>query len=299
MAGGMKLLIAACLALLSFACEAAPLDEYYAARDAYVAKFENADVTGVAAKKEENARVNLAQKLRSIVGTIDVQGLPKTGEINLDSLFKGDQGFGTLDGLVFTSKQNNTSVVISTVAILERWLKEHAGWWGPKQANVPLETTAAIREESFYTQAIKTDAAFFKFVEIPVTKPANAAAVYAMLSGRAQDNGLDKPDELIVTEISNGKIHIVSVPPVGEIVTFPACDKIWQESLRKASEPQEKSSASDGKGEDESDVDASEKIRDDGYAAYRACFAEHAKQEKYFPALTKQAQEWAGLVSEK
>lgn len=297
MAGRIKLLAAGCLALLAFSCEAAPLDEYYAARDAYIAKFENADVAGEAAKQEENARANLAQKLRIIVGALDVQGLPKTGEINLDSLFKGDQGFGTLDGLVFSSEKNHTSVVVSTVAILERWLKEHADWWGPKVANVLQETAAAVREESFYTQAIKTDAAFFKFVEIPVTKPANASAVYAMLSGRAQDTGLDKPDELIVTEISDGKIHIVIVPPVGEIVTFPVCDKIWQESVQKASEPQEKSGASGDK--DEPDVDASEKIRDDGYNAYRGCFAEHAKKEKYFPALAKQAQEWIDHLSAK
>jgi hypothetical protein len=170
-------------------------------------------------------------------------------------------------------------------------LKEHAEWWGPKQP-MPQEISAAIREEAFYTQAVKTDAAFFKFIEIPLARPANATAVYAMLSGRAQDIGLDKPDELIVTEVSNGKIRIVSVPPVGEIVTFSACDKIWQESIRKASEPQEQS-----KRENDSDVDASEKIRDDGYAAYRSCFAEHAKKEKYFPALAKQAQEWVGLLA--
>jgi hypothetical protein len=295
MGGGMRLVAAGCLVLLSFATEAAPLDEYYAARDAYIAKFENADVDDAALKQHENARDDLARKLRPIVGTLDVQGLPKTGEINLDSLYKGDQGFGTLDGLVFASEKNNTSVLVSTAAILERWLKEHADWWGPKLANVPPETAAAIREEAFYTQAVKTDAAFFQFAEIPVAKPANASAVYAMLSGRAQDNGLDKPDELIVTEIVSGKIYIVSVPPVGEIVTFPACDKIWQESLRKASELEEQSRASAGK--EEQDSDASEKTRDDGYAAYRACFAEHAKGEKYFPALIKQAQEWVDQLS--
>jgi hypothetical protein len=297
MAGRTKLLAAGCLILISFTCEAAPLDEYYAARDAYIAKFENADVAGEAAKEEEKARTDLTQKLRVIVGTLDVEGLPKTGEINLDSLFKGDQGFGTLDGLVFSSEKSKTSVVVSTVAILERWLKDHADWWGPKVANVPQETAAAIRDESFYTQAVKTDAAFFKFAEIPLKKPANASAVYAMLSGRAQDTGLDKPDELIVTEIVNGKIYVVSVRPAGEIVTFPACDKIWQESVQKASEPQEKSSTSDET--KELDIDAGEKIRDDGYNAYRVCFAEYAKKEQYFPALIKQAQEWIDRLSAK
>ncbi len=183
---------------------------------------------------------------------------------------------------------------MTTVPILQRWLKEHKDWWGANLANVPQEIGAAIKEEAFYTQALKTDAAFFKFVEVPVTKPANADFVFAMLSGRAQDYGLDKPDELVVTEIRDGKIYIATVPPVGEIASFPACNKIWQDAVKKSTALQEKYSASDRK--DEKLLNEGEKVQEEGYAASRRCFAEHAKKEKYYPALIKQAQEWIALM---
>ncbi len=93
--------IAASLVLFSSACEAAPLDEYYSARDAYIAKFDNVTVTDEITKQEEQARSDLTQKLRPVVGPINVQGLPKEGVTNLDTLFKGDQSFGTLDALIF------------------------------------------------------------------------------------------------------------------------------------------------------------------------------------------------------
>lgn len=289
--------IAASLVLFSFACEAAPLDEYYAARDAYITKFDNVTVTDEITKQEENARNDLTQKLRPVVGPINVQDLPREGVMNLDTLFKGDQGFGTLDALIFSSPKESTSVLVTTVPILQRWLKEHKDWWGANLANVSQEIGAAIKDEAFYTQALKTDAAFFKFVEVPVVKPANTDFVFAMLSGRAQDYGLEKPDELVVTEIRDGKIYIVTVPPVGEIAGFPACNKIWQDAVKKSSVLQEKYSASGMK--DEKLLNDGEKAQEEGYAASRRCFAEHAKNEKYFSALIKQAQEWIELMPAK
>ena len=66
----------------------------------------------------------------------------------------------------------------------------------------------ALRDESFYTQAISTDAAVVKFNELPIAKPASATSAFAMLAGRTQDSTPNAADEVFVAALANGKVYV-------------------------------------------------------------------------------------------
>src|SRR5579871_880808 len=98
----------AVLILIPVACVAASLeDEYIAARDRYIAAFTATDTPGtdVDARNKQHhlAMGDLEKQLRAIIGLPDIKGFAGDGKINLDTLYQGDEGFGMLDGLAYSS----------------------------------------------------------------------------------------------------------------------------------------------------------------------------------------------------
>src|SRR5262249_16159902 len=150
---------------------------------------------------------------------------------------------------------------------------------------------AALKSEPFYTQAMSPDAAVFRFADVPVTKPANAGFVSAMLIARRQDIGLSTPDELVVATVRADRVFIWSAPVQRKAAINPACETVGNEAAARA----DKASAAFQKAEPKDD-NPFDRILQEGDEAFRRCFAERAAQEPYFPALTKQAQELADKV---
>ena len=78
-----------------------PEDRYIATRDAAIARFtpEMAPKLGdKVVQEEEAARTELERQMRVIVGPVEIAGLGP-GKLSLGSLYTGDLGFGSLDGL--------------------------------------------------------------------------------------------------------------------------------------------------------------------------------------------------------
>jgi predicted DNA-binding WGR domain protein len=69
---------------------------------------------------------------------------------------------------------------------------------------------------------------------------------------------------------------------------MPACEQIWQDALRKAAEAHEAYIASEIK--DDKLSEQWTRIEEEGDAAFHRCFAQRAKSQGYFAALTRQAQ---------
>jgi hypothetical protein len=292
----MKSLVIALLLLAPVAAKAAsPAESYFAARDAYIAKFKAISdaqkIDDDALKQHELAINELGILLRPIVGQVAIEGFSAQGKSNLDSLFEGDLGFGLLDGLRYSSADDKTHIIVTTDALFAHWLEEHKNWWGPKVANVPQDVNAALTSEAFYTQALQTDSAISKYVELPVAKPAKAKFAFAMLIARTQDVGPRTPDELIVAFAQAGRIFVVSAPANAKVGVMPACQQIWQEAARKAAAAQDAYIASQLK--DDKLSEQSNRLEEEGDAAFHRCFAQRAKGEKFFAALTRQAQ---GLI---
>ncbi|MBN9010830.1 MAG: hypothetical protein J0H63_12115, partial [Rhizobiales bacterium] len=182
------------LALLAPAALAdTPLDKYVAAREAYVAKFreaEKAEVGDAVIAEEQKALADLGGLLAPVVGKVAIKGYGAKGRISLETLFPSDVGFGMLDGLVFTTADGRSTVLATTDTLLARWL---AG-----ARDLPHEAADALRSDEFYAQATSPDAAVLRYALVPVLPPGGAATARAMLVLRAQDIGAGVPDELLL-----------------------------------------------------------------------------------------------------
>jgi hypothetical protein len=213
-------------------------------------------------------------------------------------------GFALLDGLRFDSEwgdngekagqngrdgkyvQPKAHIIITTQGLFERWLRAHKDWWGKKHKNVPQQMAAALRDESFYTQAISTDAAVVNFNELPIAKPASASFAFAILGARTQDALPDAADEVFVAALANGKVYVAygSIKPKVEI---PVCLTIKGDYNKKAEK------AADDLQSNRINRKAYDKLgdlRQQGEDAYKRCFRERAPQQPSFAEATKQAQ---------
>jgi hypothetical protein len=286
----MKILWIALLVLIPAAAAASSSEQsYLAARNAQIRKIAAAEKKiGVDSnrftKLQDEAVAELEKQLKQIVGTskLSVPGVSATPKINNDTLLRGDQGFGMLDGLVYGSKDYKTRVVVTTEGLLKAWLRDHRKWW--KDNELPEDPAKALANVSFYTQAVNSDAALSKYAELPINKPAAASIAYAMLGNFAQDDGPSEPDELVISAMQGGKLYVVRVPASTKVGPFPPCQAAWEEAERKSNEAFQR--AQDKPKAKEPDA----KIREDGAAAFRRCFAERAPKEKGFADLVRQAQ---------
>lgn len=306
----MHLFIRLCLCLapivlLSQANAAAPEDRYIAARDGAIAKFANqmdGGQTSDAIKAEAAARNNLKAQLTAILSEPAHAGFGPA-QLNLETLYKDDEGFGMLDGLRFDAETGKAGakvgrasdgsyvepkahILVTTEPLFTRWLHGHKAWWDKGTRNVPQQVDAALKFEGLYTQAISTDAAVINFNELPIARPAAATSTYAFLAGRTQDDTPDLADEVFVAALTNGKVYIVygAIEPV---VRVPACTAIRAEYSKKAEQAEEKLRQ---KQIDKKAYDKLGNLREQGDQAFRRCFKERAPQQPAFAEATRQAQ---------
>ena len=261
-------------------------DRYVATRDAAIEKlsaiYDAGKFDDAAKKDEEAATADLTAQMAAILTESARDGFGPA-KLNLGSLYKGDEDFGTLDGLRFDSllgdngqKAGSTGkdekyvepkshIVVTTQTLFERWLRAHKEWWGNNIKNVPQQMAKALSDESFYTQAISNGSAVVKFSPLPIAKPAGATFAFAMLAGRTQSELPDAADEVIVAAISNGRVYVAegSIEPRVRIAACLANNKAGP------------------RGDDR---------RQKSENAYISCFAQRAPREASFAQATKQAQ---------
>jgi hypothetical protein len=299
-------LIAALVNVGAAPTTSSPEDRYVASRDAAIKTlkplYDAGKMDEAATKIEDAARADLEAQLRAILGPLDYAGFGP-GKLNLDSLYEGDEGFGTLDGLLFDADVGDTGepagskpdgtyvepkahIIVTTQTMFARWLRAHKDWWDKDVKNVPQQIGAALKDESFYTQAISTGAAVINFNDLPVARPAGATLVYAMLAGRTQSEIPDAADEVFVSALANGKAYVAygSIAPKVEI---PACNAVRADYNKRSDD------ADEALRQKRIDMKAYGKLgnlRQQGEDAFRRCFTERAPKQAAFAAATKQAQ---------
>lgn len=288
---------------------------YIATRDAAIEKISaiyaagNADDT--ARKAEEAASADLLEQMLTILKE-PVRDSFGPAKLNVDTFSKGDEGFGTLDGLRFdavlgksgeTAGQNGADgkyvepkahIIVTTQSLFERWLRAHRDWWGKKSKNVPQQIGAALKDESLYTQAISSGAAVVNFNSLPIEKPQGASFAYAMLAGRTQDQLPDAADQVFVSAIANGKVYIAygSIDPPVQALD---CLAIRGDYIKKADQAAEDLQA--GK-IDRKAYDKLGNLHEKGDAAYKRCFTQNAPKRPFFAEATQQAQRLLQAVFE-
>jgi hypothetical protein len=297
----MKYRLIALILLVPLAAQAAsPEESYFAARDGYIQKFKSAGTSGKIDDRtlndEKRARGDLEQQLRRIVGPFNPQGFSGLGKSNLASLFEGDEDFGLLDGLVFSSKNGKTRVLVTTSALTDNWLRAHKNSQSGRE-NLPEPVDAALKSNAFYTQALNTDAAFSRYALLPITKPAQATFAFAMLGARSQDIGPRMPDEIVVSVVEADRLFVVTAPANAKIKPMPTCMAVWRKSERKAKQVLAVYTASNPK--DQKLFDQYTRTQQEGDDAFRRCYAENAGRDPLFATLTRQAQALVDLVQAK
>ncbi|WFU21197.1 hypothetical protein QA649_24100 [Bradyrhizobium sp. CB1717] len=268
----MRSLALLCLLVLAIpARAAAPEQNYLDLRDRYIAKFSKAKENDETFKQHDAALEELTRVLRGLVGPVTIKGLPADGKSNVDTLFKGDSGFGHLDGLGFASEGDKMQAVVTTTGLLKHWLSEH------RADGMPQEIGAAIKSDRFYYQAIQ-DAAFAKYAELPVTKPASASAAVAVLGVRGNGDLKGPPREIGVVAIKGDKVFFLSATDAAKTAEIPTCEKVWKQMMARKT-PQ--------------DAMAKE---DQAMDAYTKCFAKEAPSQSWFGAAVQTAQSQLDLL---
>jgi hypothetical protein len=268
----------ALLCLLAFATPvhaAAPEQHYLDLRDRYIAKFSKAKESEETSKQHDAALKELTDVLRGLVGPIAIKGLPAEGKSNADTLFKGDSGFGHLDGLGFASEGDKMQAVVTTTALLEHWLREH------REDGMPQEIDAAFKSDRFYYYAIQ-DAAFAKYVELPITKPVSASAAVAVLGVRGNGDLKGPPHEIDVVAIQGDKVYFLATTFAVKTAEIPACEKVWKQMMARPI--------------DKKDPRGDMTREDNAMTAFTACYAKAAPSQSWFAAVVKKAQSQLDLL---
>ena len=225
-------------------------------------------------------------------------------KLHIDTFNKGDEGFGILDGLRFEAVVGKNGekadhdgadgkyvapkahIIVTTQTLFERWLRAHKEWWNKNVKNVPQQIGAALKDESFYTQAVSTGSAVVNFNSLPIARPDGATFAYGMLAGRTQSDIPDAADTVFVSAIANGKVYVAygSIDPK---VQIPTCIAIRASFNKKAER------AEDDLRFEKIDRKAYDKLgnlRQKGEDVYKRCFAQNALKQASFAGATRQAQ---------
>jgi hypothetical protein len=307
--GSAAIAVACFAAMLSHAGAAppSPEDRYIATRDAAIERLQpiydagNAD--DAANKAEDTVRVDLQAQMTAILGNFTYKGFGPA-KLNLDTLYKGDEGFGMLDGLRFDSEtgiggakaggndangkyiEPRAHIIVTTPSMFERWLHAHKDWWDKGVRNVPQRIGSALRDGSFYTQAISTGAAVINFNALPIVKSAAAVLVYGMLAGRTQSEIPDAADEVFVSAITKDRVYVAyaAIEPKVEIA---ACIAIRAGYNKRAEQGDNDFRF---KQIDRKAYDKLGNLRQRGEDAFTRCFTQRAPQQPAFAEATRQAQ---------
>ncbi|MBB4378077.1 hypothetical protein [Bradyrhizobium sp. SBR1B] len=272
----MKSFALLCLLVLATPVHAATPEQHYLdLRDRYIAKFSSAKESDEIYKQHDAGLKELAGVLRGLVGPVTIKGLPADGKSNVDTLFKSDIGFGHLDGLSFASEGYKTQAVVTTSTLLAHWLREH------REDGMPQESGAAFKSDRFYYHAIQ-DAAFAKYAELPITKPASASAAVAVLGVRGNGGLKGPPDEIDVVATKGDKVYFLATSNAVKTAEIPACERVWKQMMAKPV----------NKKDPRGDMAREDQAMD----AYTKCFAREAPSHSWYAAAVKKAQSQLELL---
>ena len=282
-------------------------DRYIAARDAAIEKisaiYDAGNSDEAARRAEEAASADLGDQMRAILNEPAREGFGPA-KLHIDTFSKGDEGFGALDGLRFDALlgkndekagqdgadgkyvEPKAHVIVTTETLFERWLRGHKDWWDKGAKNVPQQIGAALKDESFYTQAISSGSAVVSFNSLPIAKPAGASFAYGMLAGRTQSEIPDAADNVFVSAIANGKVYIAygSIEPA---VKVPDCIAIRAGYNKKAEQADD--DLHSGKISKKA-YDKLGDLRQKGKDEYMRCFTRGAPKQASFAEATRQAE---------
>jgi hypothetical protein len=246
---------------------------YFETRNKYIQQFEKSENYVL----EDSVLADLDEKLKVIIGPVNIEGFPKQGRINLETLHK-DFGFGYVDGLWFDSDPEY--LFVTTNSVLKRFLDE--------KPNLPKDLTSLSKTENFYRYAFDLGSRVTRYAVIPVKCTNEECLAYAFLGLSAQDIGPFMPEYLYVFVSSGNRILLVMSPVETEISEIPQCRNEWDKYARISSEALQVYRASQLENEEAFEDHA--RYEEQGFEAYHRCYGRESKNQPFFIPLKEQAQ---------
>jgi len=280
----------------AIAVAASPVEDFIAARDRYVADLAADAAAGKSddalIKADDADRADLKARLEAILGPLAFAGFGAAPELSPETLLDGDVGSGRLDGLMFASEDWESRLIVTPLPVLEHWLAIRGGEEGAP-AEFRSGASAALGTEELYTYSIGADAAFSRYVDLPVAA-AKGEVVRAFLGLFAQDVTDDAmPRSLVVARIAGDRVVLATVPVTAEMPPIPACAAGWTEAMRAVEAARAASEKAPG---DDALWEKASGLYVDANDAFRACFAREAAAQPFFAATTREAEALLGTI---
>lgn len=285
------LALAAGLAIAPTLVHAGPVEDYIAARNRLAAEVaaavkagENEDAVD---KRSAAAVKDLQGRMTALLGPVAFKGTQKTPIFMPSTLVPEYLESHEPDGLLFSSDDYVTRFFVTPEPVFTDWLAARA-----KDADAPAVlregVKGAVGSGPLYSAVLGADAAFYKYMDVPVNagpdETVNAALGLFTQSGARND----APNTIVFTRIAGGRVVVGAADVKVSIPALPACNKAWRgyEAKSKALI----AAAEKSKNDEDPRWRESEKVEEEGAAAYRACFVAAAPTMPFFATATKQAE---------
>ena len=197
-------------------------------------------------------------------------------------------GVGMLDGIRFTTPDDEGAVLVSTEGLLRQWLDGNNRWWHGGGRPRPTDPRRAFLTGDFYTSSgVGLDSATVIHSPLPIAPPAGAGPTAAVLVQATQNpDGNYPPRHIAVALIKSGRVYVARVKATTTQVPIAACAAILAEFNKKAQVAPPAP-----------DPDRGRRIWREGETAFEKCWTERVKDQPGFAALVRQAQELADALA--
>jgi len=230
----------------------------------------------------------LKEPTLNIVGTVKIEGFAGKGGLAIEPGYDGENPCDHLDGLQFS--HGGEGLTVTTASFLANYLARHPQG-GHSGAPTSMEELYALSD---------TGAKPDNYADIPVRAVKGQDVVSAYLYGGASDIGPYLPDHISVEVWVGQRRFTLNAQANAQAPEIPECSKIWQEFAAKADKANEIYQEATGNGRQIPDKAverkmrrASERIREDGLAAFQACYRKVAREKALYAPFVEQAQSMA------
>jgi len=228
----------------------------------------------------------LKRPTRSIIGTVNVDGFKGEGELTIIPGYDDENPCDYLDGLSFPG--DNEFLDVTTASFLVNYLARHS------HAPASMEDLYAVSADAGSSEV---------YMVIPVHKANGQDFIYASLYGSFSDIGPYLPDRISVYVWVGKRRFSFSEEAKEKAPEIPECSKVWKDYVARADKADAiyREATSNGKEirdktQDERLSHESARIREQGFAAFRACYRKVASERSLSKAFVEQAQSMVNRI---
>ncbi|ALM82091.1 hypothetical protein [Bordetella sp. N] len=156
-------------------------------------------------KLDQQALLKLQETLRTLIGPVQLKGFAGDGKISLETLEKGEEGWGGLDGLAYTSTSGDRHLIVTRKPLLQAWLATFEA-----EVKMPADLPSAVANDSYYSGAFNDGTSVYKYADLPVKVAKADTVAKAILFRQSQDQAAPRPpDQIAVTVIQGDRAYLL------------------------------------------------------------------------------------------